>query len=125
MYVAGIDQETFTGGPYATVDEAIDRFPRDADLEPGESFYVGPLHRYLPEVPGGSLLAAIQGAATSEMGDAAQGWLTDVTREHIEDLGALMTDHLNRWLERRGYVPDFYTVDDVQLHTYQGEPING
>ena len=119
MYVAGINQDSFTGGPYASQADALNRFPREAGLKPGDSFYLGRPQRYRPEIPGTSLVAALQDVAQADMGRVADGWLARVPDEHVRELGQLVSQQMNRWIERRGLLPDFYTLDETELHIYQ------
>lgn len=105
---------------YDSKEEAIAKFPNDAALGLGTKFYVAEYICYEPEIDAESILENIRDAALEDVGDPAEGFLSEVSGEAQTELHIAMNVVLAGWMRRNNQEPDFYLVDEdsVQEHTF-------
>lgn len=57
-----------------------------------------------------NILEGISESAYDEGGESAEGYLSDVLKEHKEELETL----IHEWFVRHDYLPSFYTINNVE-----------
>lgn len=50
----------------------------------------------------------------SEVGEVADDYLLDVTKEHQEELEEELNEVLFKWMEKHKYSPTFYNIEDIE-----------
>lgn len=74
-----------------------------------ESFDVGQVNLATIATNGERFVEMVADEAYEEYGEFAEDYLSDVKKEHLDELGEL----LNGWFEKHNYMPTFYMVENV------------
>lgn len=121
-FVASTDEEHFSSSDvYATREEAIKSYPEDAGLDEMETFWVGKIVPFEPQVSADNILQGIVEEAYDSVGDSADGWLKNVKGDQEDELTQQFTNVLNNWLVRHGYKPTFFKVEEVESYEAPAE----
>ena len=67
-----------------------------------------------PTIDGDGIIEMLQEMADEAVGDVADGYLADVTKEDEEKLTNALTETVKKWAAENGYLPTFYTVENVK-----------
>jgi vacuolar-type H+-ATPase subunit E/Vma4 len=118
MYSWSIDEEHYHG-EFATREEALEE-ALDG-IEPrtvwtGRNVPADTASSYLGDVARSILDSAIDNAV-DEVGEAAESWLSHITREQEADLNRLIAEAFDAWATAHGLQPTFWSVTDLQEHT--------
>lgn len=111
------DRESFVG-EYPSREAAIANAWSELDIQPGQTFYTA--QNYVPVVTVNEcqFLDDVTQSALDDCGDAAQGWLADVTMSERHDLGKLLASAFGAWLRMRGKEPKFFRCENIEEHVY-------
>lgn len=74
-----------------------------------ESFDVGQIQRATIAKNGERFVDMVAEEAYEEYGEFAEDYLSDVKKEHLDELGLL----LHGWFEKHNYMPAFFMVENV------------
>ena len=107
-------------GKYASIDEALAEARQEAELYPdGDKpclVYIGRYKPFKPVIEAEWVLEVLQRDAYDVAGDAAEGWLDNLTPAEVESLGERLTRVFRRWARERGEVPDFGEVHHIKRY---------
>lgn len=109
----GEDSENFRG-EYDTRDEAIKEGKKEVD----EALTVGKMYRPIVSTDVEIIIEDIQENMCDEYGDAADGYLNDITGIQKQELEQEFDKVLDTWIKKYKFQPDFYGVKDIE---YIGE----
>ena len=101
-------------GKYASIDDARAEARQEAELYPdGDKpcvVYIGRYKPFKPVIDVEWVLEVLQHDAYGVVGDAAEGWLDNLTPAEVESLGEHLTKAFRRWARQHGREPDFGKV---------------
>jgi hypothetical protein len=85
----------------------------DSELEK-KVFYVGQIERYVPSVCVNSLMEQIAENAFDEVGEVAEDYLYDVSKEDIQLLEERLNDVLSNWIDETNNKPTFWKIVNIE-----------
>ena len=107
-------------GQYASIEEALAEARQEAELYPeGDKpciVYIGKYAPFKPVVEAAWILEVLQRDAYDVAGDAAEGWLDNLTPAEVESLGERLTRVFRRWAREHGEEPDFGEVHHIRRY---------
>ena len=107
-------------GEYASIEEALAEARQEAELYPeGDKpciVYIGRYKPFEPVIEAEWVLEVLQRDAYDVAGDAAEGWLDNLTPAEVESLGERLTRVFRRWAKQHGYEPDFGEVHHIRRY---------
>ena len=107
-------------GKYASIEEALAEARQEAELYPeGDKpclVYIGRYKPFKPVIEAEWVLEVLQRDAYDVAGDAAEGWLDNLTPAEVESLGERLTRVFRRWAKQHGYEPDFGEVHHIRRY---------
>ena len=107
-------------GKYASIDEALAEARQEAELYPdGDKpciVYIGRYKPFKPVIDVEWVLVTLQHDAYDVVGDAAEGWLDNLTPAEVESLGERLTRVFRRWARECGEKPDFGEVHHIKRY---------
>lgn len=117
-YVYSTDEEFFFSDEYDSREAAMEACVHD--LEPGARYCTAIVQVkdggcYAPSAY--HLIEHMQEAAYDEVGEVAEGWLCNVTKEQEADLEDRVSQAIKAWLFIHGKQPTFFGVTEVEWHT--------
>ena len=105
-----INDEIWKGGPCDSVKECVEE-ARLEDYEDTDTFALGYIEPYQTNYVNGDLIIEyLQQDAYDEVGEAAECWLDDISREQREDLNDRLKKVVLEWLKDCKEEPTFYKV---------------
>jgi hypothetical protein len=117
-FYAGKKSEFFNGGPYDSVEEAVEKYPSDADLKEGDKFLVGEGWPFYPTIYAYHIIEQIQCDASDQVGsDLADDYLSYVTLEEKQDLEEKLQEVLDTWLKKHDLEANFFSVPEYKSFT--------
>ena len=110
-YEIDITRDMWRGGVYDTKEEAIEEGKKDAIENGRQSFKVG----IIEDAPNfgidvDSVIEQIQENMYNEMGEVAEDYLDDVTKDDTLELEKRLNEVFYKWQEEHNYKPSFYKV---------------
>jgi len=119
--------EVWTGECYETKQEAIEigkseaiaenkiNIERGFDIEAIKLFEVGQIAQVTASgVNVDSILEDIAENTGDEIGEVAEDYLNDVTKEDSDELEQKLNDVVFAWMKDRGYEPNFWIMENVE-----------
>lgn len=107
--------EVWSNGSYDTVGEciaaAIGENINNDNLY--EMIYIGENVRFIPSVDAESVLYELQEDAFEECGEE-WGAYDPNKLDELEELRDRLTDDVSDWLDKYGYTPELYIIDNIQ-----------
>ena len=105
-----INDEIWRGGPCDSVKECIEE-ARLEDYKDTDTFALGYIEPYQTNYVNGDLIIEhLQQNAYDEVGEVAECWLDDISREQREDLNDRLKKVVSEWLKDCKQEPTFYKV---------------
>ncbi|WP_368847562.1 hypothetical protein [Selenomonas sputigena] len=105
-------------GEYASIEEALAEARQEAELYPeGDKphlVYIGRYKPFKPVIEAECVLEVLQRDAYDVAGDAAEGWLDNLTLIEIELLGKRLSRVFRRWARRCGHEPNFGGISNIR-----------
>jgi hypothetical protein len=92
-------------------DENGEKF--DSEIEK-KVFYVGQIERYVPSICVNSLVEQIAENAHDEVGEVAEDYLYDVSKEDIQLLEERLNDVLSNWFDETNNNPTFWKIVNIE-----------
>ena len=112
-----IDNEIWSGGPCDSIEECIAEAVSEG-YEDGDRIAVGLVVEYkVSYIDSDSIIERLGMAADDEVGEVAEDWLTDVTKEQSEELEAEVLKVVNAWLDKHHLNPTFYKIEPIRYVT--------
>lgn len=103
--------EIWRGGPCDSAEECMKEAVALGDYKNGDTIAVGILERYVPSyVDTDRLIEGLQEAAVDEMGEIADDWLWDISKEELGVLNERLLSTTLEWLKQYNLMPSFYKV---------------
>jgi hypothetical protein len=119
--------EVWTGECYETRQEAIEIGRAEAfaenkintehgfDIKAIELFEVGQVGKVTASgVNVDSILEDIAENTGDELGEVAEDYLNDVTKEDSDELEEKLNEVLYTWMKKRGYEPNFWAMQNIE-----------
>lgn len=107
-------------GQYASIEEALAEARQEAELYPeGDKphlVYIGRYKPFKPVIEAAWILEVLQRDAGDVAGDAAGGWLDNLTPAEVESLGERLTRVFRRWARECGEEPNFGEVHHIKRY---------
>lgn len=104
-------------GVFDTKEEAIKEGETEAREYEKDSFFVArAVFTFKPHIDAENVIEEIQQNAYDNGGEYAETYLDDVKREHRDELEEKLNEVLSNWINKYGYTPDFYSVEDVETY---------
>lgn len=92
------------------------------NLKAGAAIHVGIVEKIdVPEIDVDSLLEDVYQDVINEYDNIAIDYLTDVTKEHKDELSKELNSVFKNWAKKYRYEPDFYIVKDIVDYAFDGE----
>lgn len=116
-YVYSFSDDVFLGcSKFETLEEALEAAREEVKLMPEHEYvYIGVAGDiWEPTIDGDGIIEMLQEMADEAVGDVADGYLADVTKEDEEKLTNALTETVKKWAAENGYLPTFYTVENVK-----------
>ena len=111
---------TFNKSDIYSGKEALAEARQEAELYPeGDKpclVYIGRYKPFKPVIEAEWVLEVLQRDAYDVAGDAAEGWLDNLTPAEVESLGERLTRVFRRWAKQHGYEPDFGEVHHIRRY---------
>lgn len=118
-YYVSRDQESFTIGPYRTRKKAVDVAADELSLKQGDTFYVC-LARWETSLFGPDADEVIERAKQAAEDNAPRDWgsefLSEVSNEAITDLGGMLEQTWEVWLDHHNLRPKWFEATEVTKH---------
>lgn len=113
--------EIWSNDTFDTVEECIADANRVIDegkyndLTTPEKVFVGVAIPYIPSVDAESVLDALEEQA-SDFGEAGDDWVAynPKNKDELDELASGLTAMVTAWLEKYGYTPSFYSLENVK-----------
>lgn len=83
------------------------------------SFYIGKVYEFEPVVDVDSIIERLQCEYECEVGESADGYLSDASIEELEDLKQRLTKTFKEWAEEYGLNTSAFAVLDADLITLE------
>ena len=107
-------------GQCASIEEALAEARQEAELYPDgdkpQLVYIGRYKPFKPVIEAEWVLEVLQRDAYDVAGDAAEGWLDNLTPAEVESLGERLTRGFRRWARECGEEPDFGEVHHIRRY---------
>lgn len=107
-------------GQCASIEEALAEARQEAEFYPeGDKpciVYIGRYKPFKPVIEAAWVLEVLQRDAYDVAGDAAEGWLDNLTPAEVESLGERLTRVFRRWARECGEKPDFGEVHHIRRY---------
>lgn len=123
-YELDMDSEIWRGGVFNSREEAIKEATKEALIDGIEKFKVGVCKEVNYGIDVDDLLERINAVTYDDVGEVAEDYLYDVTRNHKEELEEKLNEVFYAWQEKYNYKPYFYTIKDeevIELNRDRGE----
>ena len=107
-------------GQCASIEEALAEARQEAEFYPeGDKpciVYIGRYKPFKPVIEAAWVLEVLQRDAYDVAGDAAEGWLDNLTPAEVESLGKRLTSVFRRWARECGEEPTFGEVNHIRRY---------
>lgn len=120
QYAYTKNEETYYG-PFKSIEEAI----VESGADVGEDVMIGiarDVHPYIDALP---LLDQLECDMSEECGEAAEGWISTITREERQELEDMLNRALKRWMKKTNNTPSFFGVSNDTVKGYEVTGTNG
>jgi hypothetical protein len=111
------NEEVWTSGEnFDTKEEAIEagrEAIKDDKLEI-DFFWIGQIVDYIPTINEYRIIDDLVEDAAEQCGEVSDSFLDGMTEEQIKQLGLLLNETLNKWLEETKNQPNFYRIVNVE-----------
>lgn len=98
-------------------EEAIKEGEAEAREYEKDSFFVArAVITFQPHIYAEDVIEEIQQNAYDNGGEYAETYLDDVQRKHRDELEEKLNEVLSNWINKYGYKPNFYSVEDVEIY---------
>ena len=112
-----IENEIWRGGPCDSIKDCIAEAISEGYAD-GDKIAVGLTDRYeVTHVDVDVILERLGMDADDEVGEVAEDWLTNVTREQNEELEAEILKVVKTWLDKHHHNPTFYKIEPMHYVT--------
>lgn len=112
-----IDNEIWRGGPCDSIKDCIAEAISEG-YEDGDKIAVGLVDKYeVTYVDVDAILERLGMDADDEVGEVAEDWLTNVTKEQSEELEAEILKVVKAWLDKHRHNPTFYKIEPMHYIT--------
>lgn len=109
-------REIWRGGLFETREEAIKEANSEAILDGKDTFRIGIVEEATNHgVDVDFVIEDIQNSVYEEIGEVAEDYLDDVTKEHREELEEALNKVFYEWQEKYNYKPTFYKVISEEI----------
>ena len=97
--------------------QALDEKNYQTD-EPPTRVYIGENKPFIPSGDADSVLEALEEQANEFAGEVGGDWdaFNCKKREELEELSKLLSEVVITWLDKYGYTPDFYRIENVEAY---------
>ena len=105
-------------GEFDTKEEAIEEAIEEAKEDYGDDcteIYIGNPVLFVPEVNACSVIDNLIENACEHGGEYADSYLTNISKEEINDLEKRLTETFNQWAKETKNEPTFYGVENIEL----------
>lgn len=102
--------EWFVSDSFDCKEDAIDAAKQDGL----SSFYIGQTVVVHPIMDAEHALEQVAETIYDEVGEAAEGYLDDVSEEEFEELQQGISRVFEHWLKKFNHFPTFYKVDKIE-----------
>lgn len=111
-----VNSDIWRGEIYNSREEAIEEGRKDAIYYGKKNFKIG----IIEEVPNfgvdaEGVIEDIQNDMYGEMGEVAENYLDDVTKEHLSELEDQLNEVFYKWQEKYNYKPTFFKVISEEI----------
>ena len=123
-YVYSFSDDVFLGcSKFETLKEALKAAREEAKLMPEHEYvYIGVAGDiWEPTIDGDGIIEMLQEMADEAVGDVADGYLADVPEEDVRKLTNALTETVKKWAAENGYLPTFYTVENIKEYPLRKE----
>lgn len=105
------NQENYEGA-FDSKEEAIE----EAKSEGAEGLvWIGQLKEVKPSILGYQICEQLHEHAYEEVGEYADSWLCDISREDESELTQRLTDEFYKWAKEKGHLPKyFWGVENIE-----------
>lgn len=104
-------------GVFDTKEEAIKEGEAEAREYEKDLFFVArAVITFQPYIYAEDIIEEIQQNAYDNGGEYAETYLDDVQRKHRDELEEKLNEVLSNWMNKYGYTPNFYSVEDVETY---------
>ena len=125
QYTFSLDRELWTGS-FETREQALAEALKRAAADPNAplSVYVGQIAAVDPRVSGHAqaILNSIARRVRSELGEAAENMLADVSREQVCELDAAIAQAVVAWLGKHNLTHRFNRIEAISEHPVPSTP---
>lgn len=127
-WVYSTNEEIFRSDEYPSKEEAIQAAKEDLTWDGyTPAFYVGQI-KFVPLPLGVDIDGMLENISVSvydEVGEVAEDYLNDVTKEHRSELEEKVNEVVQEWMEKHKYKPNFFSVTNVEKIDAEGWINNG
>ena len=110
-----LNSDTWRGGVFNSREEAIKEATKKALIDGIEKFKVGVCKEVNYGIDVDDLLERINAVTYDDVGEVAEDYLYDVTRNHREELEEKLNEVFYKWQEKYNYKPTFYRVISEEI----------
>ena len=119
-YSYAFNKDDLYTGQCDSIEMALAEARQEAEFYPERDkprlVYIGRYKPFKPVIEAEWVLEVLQRDAGDVAGDAAEGWLDNLTPAEVESLGERLTRVFRRWARERGEVPDFGEVHHIKRY---------
>lgn len=113
VWMYGWDDECFSSNEYESKEEAIEAAKNE---NYGKYVYVGKKEEIggIPNLDVENILWNIQEEIDDEYGEAGDGWIFNIKKEHKDILNNSVNEVLSKWVDEFGYKPKWSIISDTE-----------
>ena len=119
-YKYAFNKDNLYTGECDSIEMALDEARQEAAAYPERDkpclVYIGRYKPFEPMIDADEVIEVLQRDAYDVAGDAAEGWLDNLTPAEVESLGERLTRVFRRWTRECGEVPDFGEVHHIRRY---------
>lgn len=119
-YKYAFNKDDLYTGECDSIEDALAEARREAEFYPdGDKpclVYIGRYKPFKPVIEAEWVLEVLQRDAYDVAGDAAEGWMDNLTPAEVESLGERLTRVFRRWARELGVEPDFGEVHHIKRY---------
>lgn len=115
-YELDINSDIWRGGVFNSREEAVEEATKEALIDDIKRFKIGQCKEafnYGIDVE--DALERINAIMYDEVGEVAEDYLYDVSKDHKEELEEKLNEVFYAWQEKYNYKPYFYTISDEEI----------
>ena len=92
----------------------LDETGDELEIDDSVTFYIGKVEEYVPSINTWTLIDGLREQAYNEVGEWADSFLLDVSKEQENELCDSLNVVLEKWISKHKLQPDFFTVVNVE-----------